>query len=91
MIQMMNNHTAEYVESKAKEIYRRYETAGSGTTGFDEEEFDSDMDMNLGGPESVINLDINNERDTYLNPKHFSKYEYSFGEETSLNGERLVA
>ena len=57
---------------------------------FDEEEYDSDMDMDLGGPESVINLDINNERDNYLNPKHFNKYEYSFGEETSLNGERLV-
>jgi len=36
MIPMMNNHTAEYVESKAKEIYRRYETVGSGTTGFEE-------------------------------------------------------
>ena len=57
---------------------------------FDEEEFDSDMDMDLGGPESVIDLDINNDRDNYLNPKHFKKYEYSFGDETSLNGERLV-
>ena len=36
MITMMNNHTAEYVASNAKEIYRRYETAGSGTTGFEE-------------------------------------------------------
>ncbi len=36
MIPMMNNHTAEYVASKAKDIYRRYETAGSGTTGFEE-------------------------------------------------------
>ena len=48
------------------------------------------MDMDFGGPETVIDLDINNERDNYLNPKHFKKYEYSFGEETSLNGERLV-
>ena len=57
---------------------------------FDEDEYDSDIDMDLGGPETVIDLDINNERDNYLNPKHFSKYEYSFGEDTWLNGERLV-
>lgn len=57
---------------------------------FEEEEFDSDIDLDLGGPESVIDLDINNERDSYLNPKHFSKYEYRFGEDTWLNGERLV-
>jgi hypothetical protein len=50
-----------------------------------------EMEFNLGGPETVINLDINNQRDNYLNPKHFKKYEYSFGEETSLNGERLVS
>lgn len=57
---------------------------------FDEDEYDTDIDMDLGGPESVIDLDINNERDSYLDPKHFSKYEYSFGDETWLNGERLV-
>lgn len=57
---------------------------------FDEEEYDTDIDFDLGGPESVIDLDINNEKDHYLNPKHFSKYEYSFGDETWLNGERLV-
>ncbi len=74
---------------EAKQEKRKKKAIKKGEE-FDEEEFDSDMDMNLGGPESVINLDINNERDTYLNPKHFSKYEYSFGEETSLNGERLV-
>ncbi len=57
---------------------------------FDEDEYSTDIDMDLGGSESVIDLDINNERDSYLMPKHFSKYEYSFGEETSLNGERIV-
>lgn len=56
----------------------------------DEEEFGDDMQIDLGGPETVIDLDINNDRDNYLNPKHFKKYAYSFGEETSLNGERLV-
>ena len=57
---------------------------------FEEEEYDNDIDFDLGGPETVIDLDINNERDNYLNPKYFSKYEYSFGEETMLNGERIV-
>jgi hypothetical protein len=57
---------------------------------FDEDEYNSDMKMDLGGPESVLDLDINNKRDNYLDPKYFNKYEYSFGEETSLDGERLV-
>ena len=74
---------------EAKQEKRRKKAIKRGEE-FDEEEYDSDMDMDLGGPESVIDLDINNERDNYLNPKYFKKYEYSFGEETSLNGERLV-
>ncbi|MCA0933130.1 carboxypeptidase-like regulatory domain-containing protein [Lutimonas saemankumensis] len=74
---------------EAKQEKRRKKAIKRGEE-FDEEEYDSDMDMDLGGPESVIDLDINNERDNYLNPKYFKKYEYSFGDETSLNGERLV-
>ena len=74
---------------EAKQEKRKKKAIKKGEE-FDEEEYDSDMDMDLGGPESVIDLDINNERDNYLNPKHFKKYEYSFGDETSLNGERLV-
>lgn len=57
---------------------------------FEEDEFDTDIDLNLGGPETVINLDINRDLDHYLKPKYFKKYEYSFGEETSLNGEQIV-
>lgn len=57
---------------------------------FDEEEYSDDMKMDFGGPETVLDLDINKKRDNYLDPKYFKKYEYSFGEETSLNGERLV-
>ena len=74
---------------EAKQEKRKAKAIRKGEE-FDEEEYDSDMDIDFGGPESVINLDINNDRDSYLNPKHFKKYEYSFGEETSLNGERLV-
>ena len=36
MIPMMNNHTAVYVASNAKEIYRRFETGGSGTSELEE-------------------------------------------------------
>lgn len=57
---------------------------------FEEEEFDTDIDLDLGGPETVIDLDINRELDHYLKPKYFKKYEYTFGEETSLNGEQIV-
>ncbi len=74
---------------EAKQEKRKKKAIKKGEE-FDEEEYDSEMDMDFGGPETVIDLDINNERDNYLNPKHFKKYEYSFGEETSLNGERLV-
>ena len=81
--QFMREWFEEKQEKKRKKAIKKGEE-------FDEEDFDGEMDMDFGGPESVIDLDINNERDNYLNPKHFKKYEYSFGEETSLNGERLV-
>jgi len=57
-----------------------------------DEDFDLERDMNMGGPETIINLaDLRNDtKGNFLNPKHFKKYEYSFGEETSLNGETLV-
>lgn len=74
---------------EAKQAKRKKKAIKKGEE-FDEDEYDSDMDMDFGGPESVIDLDINNEKDNYLNPKYFKKYEYSFGDETSLNGERLV-
>lgn len=77
----------EWMEKKQK---KRKKKAIKRGEDFDEDEYSTDMDMDLGGPESVIDLDINNDRDNYLKPKHFNKYEYTFGEETSLNGERLV-
>ena len=77
----------EWMEKKQE---KRKKKAIKKGEEFDEDEYDSDMDFDLGGPETVIDLDINNERDSYLDPKHFSKYEYSFGDETWLNGERLV-
>ena len=57
-----------------------------------DEDFDLERDLNMGGPETIINLaDLRNDtKGNFLNPKHFKKYEYSFGEETSLNGESLV-
>ncbi len=81
--QFMREWFEEKQEKRKKKAIKKGEE-------IDEEEYDSEMDMDFGGPESVIDLDINNDRDSYLNPKHFKKYEYSFGDETSLNGERLV-
>lgn len=74
---------------EAKQEKRKKKAIKKGEE-FDEEEYSTDMDITFGGPETVIDLDINNETDNYLNPKYFKKYEYSFGDETSLNGERLV-
>lgn len=58
-----------------------------------DEDFDLEKDMSMGGPETIINMaDIRNgsSNNNFLNPKHFKKYEYSFGEETTYNGEVLV-
>lgn len=58
-----------------------------------DDDFDFDRDMNMGGPETIINMaDIRNgsSNNNFLNPKHFKKYEYSFGEEKYYNGEILV-
>ena len=74
---------------EAKQEKRKKKAIKKGEE-FDEEDYSTDMDITFGGPETVIDLDINNETDNYLNPKYFKKYEYSFGDETSLNGERLV-
>lgn len=82
--QFMREWFEQKQEKKRKKAIRRGED-------FDEEDLDNDMDMDLGGPESVLGLDINNDRDNYLKPKYFKYYTYSFGEETSLNGERIVS
>ena len=57
---------------------------------YDEDEYDTDIDMDLGGPESVIELDLKHEKDNFLKQKYFKKYEYSFGEETVFNMDTLV-
>jgi len=57
---------------------------------YDEDEFSTDMDMNLGGPESVIELDLQHDKDNFLKEKYFKKYEYTFGKETIFNGDTLV-
>jgi hypothetical protein len=58
-----------------------------------EDEWDEDsFNMDFGGPESVLNIDIYHDNDAnFLNPKHYSKYEYKFGDETVLNGEPLIS
>ena len=77
----------EWIEEK--EAKRKKKADKKGET-YDEDEYDGTIDMDLGGPESVIDLDINQDIDNYLKPKYFKKYEYTFGEETILDGERLV-
>lgn len=77
----------EWIEKKkAKEKKKALEKGEE----IDEDDYDEDMDLNLGGPDSVIDLDITQSKDNFLDPKYFKKYEYSLGEETSLNGEQLI-
>ncbi len=56
----------------------------------DENDDSEGMDFNLGGPDTVLDLDIHRNHDNFLNPKYFKKYEYTLGTETNLNGEQLV-
>lgn len=56
----------------------------------EEDEYNGDIKLNMGGPDTVLDLDINQSKDNFLDPKYFKKYEYTLGEETSLNGEQLV-
>ncbi len=77
----------EWIEKKESKQRKKAKKKGEE---YDEEEYDGNIDMDLGGPESVIDLDINHDKDNYLIPKYFNKYEYTFGDETTLNGETLV-
>ncbi len=74
----------EWIDKRMAKEKKKAEKKGEDFEDFDE------MDMNLGGPETILNLDLNQEKDPYLDPKHFKKYEYSFGEETVLNGESII-
>jgi len=59
-----------------------------------DEDFDFEKDMNMGGPEMIIEMaDIRNEasNNNFLNPKHFKKYEYTFGKEKVYNDDVLIA
>lgn len=78
----------EWFEKKQEKRRKKAEKKGEP---FDEEEYGEDMDMDFGGPESVLGLDIRDEPGHYLQPKHFKKYEYTFGDETSMDGERIVS
>lgn len=77
----------EWIEKKSAKEKKKAIKKGEE---INEEDYDGDIEISFGGPESVINLDINHRKDNYLKPKHFKKYEYSFGEETSLNGEQII-
>lgn len=77
----------EWIEKKSAKAKKKADKRGEE---YDEDEYDGDIKMDFGGPQSVIHLDINHDKGNYLNDKEFKKYEYTFGDETSLNGEPLV-
>jgi len=77
----------EWFEKKQEKRKKRAIKKGED---YDEDEFSTDIDMDLGGPESVIELDLKHEKDNFLKQKYFKKYEYSFGDETVFNNDTLV-
>jgi len=78
----------EWITKKAAKEKKKADKKGEV---YDEEKYDGIIDIDFGGPQSVIDLDIyHGDGANYLNPKHFNKYEYSFGDETSLHGDPLV-
>ena len=79
---------SEWIKEKSAKEKKKADKKGEV---YDEEKYDGNIDIDFGGPQSVIDMDIyHTDKANYLNPKHFNKYEYSFGDETSLNGEALV-
>ncbi len=75
-----------------KKIEKEKKKAKKKGEDFDED-FDFEEDMNMGGPETIIEMaDIRNEasKNNFLNPKHFKKYEYSFGEEKIYGDDVLI-
>jgi len=75
-----------------KRIEKEKKKAKKKGEDFDED-FDFEKDMNMGGPETIIEMaDIRNgsSNNNFLNPKHFKKYEYTFGEEKIYDDEVLV-
>ena len=74
----------EWIDKRMAKEKKKAEKKGEDFEDFDE------MDMDFGGPETILNLDLNQERDPYLEPKHFKKYEYTFGKETVLDGESII-
>ena len=77
----------EWIEKKSAKAKKKADKKGEE---YDEDEYDGNLKVDFGGPQSVIHLDINHDKGNYLNEKDFKKYEYTFGDETSLNGEPLV-
>lgn len=77
----------EWIEKKEAKAKKKAKKKGEE---IDEDDYDGNIDMNFGGPQSVLNLDLRHNKDNFLNPKYFKKYEYTFGEETSLNGESMI-
>lgn len=78
----------EWIEKKSAKAKKKADKKGEE---YDEDEYDGNLKVDFGGPQSVIHLDINHDKGNYLNEKDFKKYEYTFGDETSLNGEPLIA
>ena len=77
----------EWFEKMQAKEKKKAEKNGEEYDGdFDED----DLDFNLGGPDTVLELDINQNRDNFLDPKYFKKYQYTLGKETVLNGEQLI-
>ncbi len=79
-----------WIEKQKAKDKKRAEKKG---IEYKEEDNDGSVDIDFGGPKAVIDLDISNEKkkNNFLNPKYFDKYEYTFGEDSYFNGERLLA
>ncbi len=78
----------DFIDKKIEKERKKAEKKGD-----DFEDFDFESGINMGGPEMIIEMaDLRNEesKNNFLNPKHFNKYDYTFGEEKYFNGDILV-
>lgn len=80
----------EWLDKQESKQRKKAEKKGEVYEG-DLDEGDDNFKVDFGGPESVLDTDVYHDKDAnFLNPKHFKKYEYTLGEQTSLNNESLI-
>ena len=90
--QFMRDWIDKKIEKEKKKAKKKAKKSGELPKEGSDEDFDFAQDMNMGGPQMIIEMaDISgSNKSNFLTPKYFDKYTYTFGEEQFYNDELLV-